>query len=60
MQDSWLDRVMFGSDFMFPHQIEESIKKLDSYDFLTEEDKRKIFFENAVKFFELDFLTKNN
>lgn len=51
-----IDRIMFGSDFMFPLQIEESIKKLDSFEFLDEQDKRKIFYENAVKFFELDIL----
>jgi len=32
----------------------KSIKTLDSYDFLTEEDKRKIFHHNAVKFLGLD------
>jgi hypothetical protein len=51
-----IDRIMFGSDFMFPNQIEESIKKLDSFEFLDEHDKRKIFYENAVKFFDLDIL----
>ncbi|NMM47754.1 amidohydrolase family protein [Marinigracilibium pacificum] len=50
-----IDRIMFGSDGMYwPNKIEESIKRLDSFEFLTEEDKRKIFYENAVKFFELD------
>ena len=50
-----LDRVMFGSDQMvWPHAIEKSIKQLDSYDFLTEKDKRKIFYENASKFLKLE------
>ncbi len=50
-----IDRVMFGSDAMYwPHNIELSIQKLNSFDFLDEEDKRKIFYENAVRFFELD------
>jgi len=50
-----LDRVMYGSDQMvWPHAIEKSIKQLDSYDFLTDKDKRKIFYENAVKFLKLD------
>lgn len=50
-----IDRIMYGSDQMvWPHGIESSIKKLNSYEFLTEEDKRKIFYENAVKFLELD------
>ena len=49
-----LDRVMFGSDQMvWPHAIEKSIQKLDSFDFLNEEDKRKIFYENAVNFLKL-------
>ena len=52
-----IDRVMFGSDQMvWPHAIELSIKKLDSYDFLTEEDKRKIFYHNAVEFLDLEDL----
>lgn len=56
-QANLLDRVMFGSDAMFwPDKIEESINKLESFEFLDEEDKRKIFYENAVKFFELDAL----
>jgi len=49
-----LDRIMYGSDQMvWPHAIEKSIKQLDSYDFLSEEDKRKIFYKNAVQFLEL-------
>ncbi len=52
-----IDRVMFGSDGMYwPSNIEKSIKKLDGFEFLNEEDKRKIFYENAVRFFELDHL----
>lgn len=52
-----VDRVMFGSDCMYwPDELENSIKKLDSFEFLDEQDKRKIFFENAVEFFELDHL----
>ena len=57
-----IDRVMYGSDQMvWPHAIEKSILKLDSYDFLSEEDKRKIFYENAVNFLRLtkDDLRKN-
>ncbi|WMI68991.1 amidohydrolase family protein [Mangrovimonas sp. YM274] len=50
-----VDRVMFGSDAMYwPQNIEKSVKKLDSFEFLNEEDKRKIFYENALTFFELD------
>jgi len=49
-----IDRVMYGSDQMvWPYGIEKSIKTLDSYTFLTEEDKRKIFYHNAIKFLGL-------
>ena len=49
-----LDRIMYGSDAMvWPHAIEKSIKQLDSYEFLTEDDKRNIFYNNAVKFLNL-------
>ena len=45
---------MYGSDQMvWPHGIEKSIKQLDSYEFLTEEDKRDIFYNNAVQFLGL-------
>ena len=50
-----IDRVMYGSDQMvWPHAIEKSIKQLDSYEFLTEEDKRKIFYHNAIRFLGLN------
>ncbi len=50
-----LDRVMFGSDQMvWPHAIEKSIDKLQSYEFLTEGDKRKILYDNAVRFLKLE------
>ena len=53
----FIDRIMFGSDAMYwTSHIEQSIKKLESFEFLSEEDKRKIFYENAVEFFELDQL----
>lgn len=49
-----LDRIMYGSDAMvWPHAIEKSIKQLNSYDFLTEEDKRNIYYNNAVEFLNL-------
>lgn len=55
----FIDRIMYGSDCMYwPNNIEKSIKKLDGFEFLDESDKRKIFYENAVKFFELDSLKK--
>ena len=55
-----IDRVMFGSDCMYwPDELENSIKRLDSFDFLNEQDKRKIFYKNAVKFFGLNNFQKN-
>lgn len=49
-----IDRVMYGSDqVVWPHGISKSIETLDSFDFLTEEDKRKILYHNAVRFLRL-------
>ena len=50
-----LDRVMFGSDQMvWPHAIEKSMEYLNSMDFLTEKEKRDIFYNNAVRFLRLE------
>lgn len=49
-----LDRVMFGSDqMMWPHGIDASIERLESFDFLTEEEKRDILYNNAARFLGL-------
>ena len=49
-----LDRVMFGSDqMMWPAAIGRSVETLQSMDFLTEEDRRLILYENARRFLEL-------
>lgn len=51
----FINRIMYGSDQMvWPHAIEKSIKQLDGYDFLTEKDKRDIFYNNATRFLQLD------
>ena len=48
-------RIMFGSDQMFwPEAIEVAIESVESADFLTEEQKRDIFYNNAVRFFRLE------
>ena len=48
-------RLMFGSDQMsWPEVIKEAIDTLESADFLTEEQKRDIFYNNAVRFLRLD------
>ncbi|SHI58111.1 Predicted metal-dependent hydrolase, TIM-barrel fold [Tangfeifania diversioriginum] len=49
-----IDRVMFGSDPMvWPGAITASIKFLESLDFLTEDDKQKIFYSNAKTFLNI-------
>lgn len=49
-----LKRVMFGSDQMvWPKAIEMSIDQLNSFDFLTPEEKRDIFYHNAARFLKL-------
>ncbi len=47
-------RVMFGSDHMFwPDLIGRSVEAVDSATFLSAEDKRDIFYNNAVRFYKL-------
>jgi predicted TIM-barrel fold metal-dependent hydrolase len=48
-------RLMFGSDQMvWPEAIGMAIEGIQSANFLTEEQKRDIFYSNAVRFFRLD------
>ncbi|MCX2743770.1 amidohydrolase family protein [Mangrovivirga sp. M17] len=50
----YLDRVMFGSDQMtWPYAIGKSINFLNSLEFLTEQDKEDIFYNNASRFLNL-------
>lgn len=45
------DRVMFGSDQMiWPHGIEMSLTQLESFDFLTADERRDIIYNNAARF----------
>jgi len=47
-------RVMFGSDQMiWPETIELAIESIETADFLTDEQKRDIFFNNAARFLRL-------
>jgi len=47
-------RILFGSDQMiWPHTIELAIQTIDQADFLTEEQKRDIFYNNAAHFLRL-------
>lgn len=48
-------RIMFGSDQMvWPEAIGMAIEGIESATFLTEAQKRDIFYNNAVRFFRLD------
>lgn len=49
------DRILFGTDQMiWPGTVGMSIDAVNSVDFLTAKQKREVFFENAVEFFDLD------
>jgi predicted TIM-barrel fold metal-dependent hydrolase len=49
------DRLLFGSDQMlWPDAIGLAVEAVASAPFLTAEEKRGIFFDNAVRFFRLD------
>lgn len=48
-------RIMFGSDQMvWPEAIGMAVAGIDSATFLTSEEKRDIFYNNAIRFFRLD------
>lgn len=48
------DRVMFGSDQMvWPETLEVAIQTVESAEYLTEKQKRKIFYNNAARFLNL-------
>lgn len=48
-------RLMFGSDQMrWPAMIEKGIQAIEEADFLTEEQKRDILYNNAARFLQLD------
>jgi predicted TIM-barrel fold metal-dependent hydrolase len=49
------ERVMFGSDQMsWPETIGMAVEAIESAEFLTQAQKRDIFFNNAVRFYRLD------
>ena len=53
-------RLMFGSDQMaWPETIGMAIEAIESAGFLTAEQKRDIFYNNAVRFLELEEDRKN-
>ena len=48
-------RIMFGSDQMvWPDAIGLAIEGVESATFLTDAQKRDIFYNNAVEFFDLE------
>jgi uncharacterized protein len=48
-------RLMFGSDQMrWPEMIEKGIEAIEEADFLTEEQKRDILYNNAARFLRLE------
>ena len=47
-------RILFGSDQMiWPRTIEVAIETIEAADFLTAEQKRDIFYNNAARFLRL-------
>ena len=55
MQARLGDRIMFGTDQMiWPDAVGMSVDAIESATFLTEEQKRDIFFNNAARFLRLD------
>ncbi len=47
-------RIMFGSDQMqWPEVIDDAIDAIESAPFLSDEQKRDIFYNNAVRFLRL-------
>jgi predicted TIM-barrel fold metal-dependent hydrolase len=48
------NRIMFGSDQMiWPEAIRIAIDSIESADFLSEQQKRDIFYNNAARFLRL-------
>lgn len=54
VESGFVDRVMWGSDQMvWPGVIEPSIEAIEEADYLTEEQKRAILYDNAARFLRL-------
>jgi len=49
--EGFADRIMFGTDNLPAAPI---IERLNGFDFLTDEQRRGIFYNNAAQFFQLD------
>jgi len=54
VQAGFLDRLMFGSDQMiWPDAIGKAIESIESAEFLSEAQRRDIFYNNAARFLSL-------
>jgi hypothetical protein len=54
VEAGYADRVMFGSDQMlWPGLIEAAVRSIEEAPFLTSEQKRDIFYNNAARFLRL-------
>ena len=54
VQAGFADRIMFGSDqMMWPEAFGRAIEAVESADFLTAQQKRDIFYNNAARFLKL-------
>ena len=48
------DRIMFGTDqLVFPEKISSAIESIETAEYLTVEQKRDIFYNNAARFLKL-------
>lgn len=54
VEAGYADRVMFGSDqIIWPGLIDEAVRAIDEAPFLTAQQKRDIFYNNAARFLRL-------
>lgn len=55
VQAGFSKRILYGTDLLiWPELLETSIGVIENANYLSEEQKRDIFFNNAVRFFNLD------
>lgn len=55
VEAGFADRVMFGSDqLVWPEAIERAVAAIEEAAFLTDGQKRAIFYDNAARFLRLD------
>lgn len=55
VQAGFTKRILYGTDLMiWPELLETSIGVIENANYLSEDQKRDIFFNNAVRFFNLD------